>query len=327
MSKLFIYIPTYNRPEALNKQLTALIPQIALYPQNVRLMISDNNSNNYHLYKIINSFPILSNVEVRQNSGNIGGNANIALGFIFAHRNEFLWILSDNDIISNHAISFILNILDDKVDFYSFCDESETVKTVIYDWNTGWSIPMKRRIGLISATLYNMASAADVIEEAFFFHNSSFPHMAVGCAAARKKGLTQFCLVPINEIIVEEALPPKNLRIDYSFAQIGMPLLSPLFPKWEAKQFCREWLISNGITLHIKKSQFPHLYIQTRATLIHYGGMQALVLLWATNALAILVAPYLKRRSLIVEKLKLHLDPLNIRKLKLLRSFFFRKSH
>jgi GT2 family glycosyltransferase len=42
--KLFIYIPTFNRPEALNRQLDVLLPQVIVYKDKVRILVRDNNS-------------------------------------------------------------------------------------------------------------------------------------------------------------------------------------------------------------------------------------------------------------------------------------------
>jgi glycosyltransferase involved in cell wall biosynthesis len=187
LTKLFIYLPTYNRPESLRRQLCALLPQVDRFPESVRVLICDNDSSKYGLDEILHELPALKNVEVRRNGGNIGGNGNIALGFVFAQPNEFLWILSDNDIVSPGAVAYLLSVLDPAFDFYCFVNGAETERDLDHDWNSGWQKPMDWRMGLISDALYNMATVREVVEEAFYFHNSSFPHLAVACAAAKKK--------------------------------------------------------------------------------------------------------------------------------------------
>jgi len=325
MAKLFIYLPTYNRPESLRRQLTALLPQVEKFPQDVRVLISDNASNKYIQDDILRGLPTLQNVEVRRNGGNIEGNANIALGFVFARPDEFLWILSDNDILSSSAVSYLMTILDIDVDFYCFILGIDSMKEVQHDWKSGWQIPMDWRMGLISDALYNMNTVRDVVREAFFFHNSSFPHLAVACAAGRKKGVTRFRLLPRQKLNAYEA-SSKEQPTDYSVAQVGMPLLAPLFPPWEAKSFSRKWLWSYGIMFHIKKSEHPNLYIQSTATLRRYGGWPAGVLIFATGVVAFLTAPYLKRRSAIVKKLKTHISSLNLERIKRVRRFFAKNS-
>jgi glycosyltransferase involved in cell wall biosynthesis len=292
LAKLFIYLPTYNRPESLRLQLSVLIPQLQEFQQSVRILICDNDSSKYSLDEILCGFPSFQNIEVRRNGGNIGGNGNIALGFVFARPDEFLWILSDNDIVSPNALNYVLSVLDSDFDFYCFVNGAESVQDISHNWTLGWQIPMNWRMGLISDALYNMASVRDVVEEAFYYHNSSFPHLAVACAAAKKKGVTRFRLLPRQKVSADEASSEEQ-PTDYSLARVCMPLLVPLFPKWEAKSFCRKWLWSHGIMLHINKSKHPHLYIQSAATLRHYGGWLTVPLLWATSMVAFLAEPYL----------------------------------
>ena len=81
MKKLFIYIPTYNRPEAIQMQLRALAPQVAKYPSEVRVMVNDNASTKYSYDEMVKDYIQYENIHFHRNGGNIGGNANIALGF------------------------------------------------------------------------------------------------------------------------------------------------------------------------------------------------------------------------------------------------------
>ena len=321
MTKLFIYLPTYNRPESLRRQLSSLLPQVERFPQTVRVLICDNDSSKYALDDVLRGFPALQNVEVRRNGGNIGGNGNIALGFVFAQSDEFLWILSDNDIVSSNAVAYLLSVLNPDFDFYCFVSDAESEKDVQHDWSSGWQIPMNWRMGLISDALYNMASVREVVEEAFYFHNSSFPHLAVACAAARKKGVTRFRLLPRQKVGTDEASSLEQ-PTDYSLARVCMPLLVPLFPTWEARSFCRKWLWSHGIMLHLNKSRHPHLYIQSKATLRHYGGWLASLLLTGAGVVAFVAAPYLRRREAIVQKLKRRLSSTNLERAKRLRRLF-----
>lgn len=285
------------------------------------MLICDNDSSKYAVQEILVALPAQQNVEVRRNGGNIGANGNIALGFVFAKPDEFLWILSDNDIVSPNAVAYLLSVLDPVFDFYCFINEAETESDAQHDWNAGWQTPMDWRMGLISDALYNMASVSDVIEQAFYFHNSSFPHLAVACAAAKKKGVTRFRLLPRQKISAHEASSLEQ-PTDYSLARVCMPLLVPLFPSWEAKSFCRRWLWSHGVMLHLNKSRHPHLYVQSKATLRHYGGWLAALLLIGTGFIALVAAPYLSRRVAIVQKLKLHLSSKNLERAKRVRRLF-----
>jgi glycosyltransferase involved in cell wall biosynthesis len=301
--KLFVYIPTYNRPEALKRQLDVLMPQIKDRGSNVRVLINDNDSSGREVDKIVAEYRNFDNVEARKNGGNIGGNANIALGFSFARPDEFLWILSDNDTITTSAITYILSQLNKGIDFLCYNKEVEDAVDVEHHWRSGWEVPMHWRMGLISDGMYNMATVRKVVDQAFYFHNSSFPHLAVACAAARSKGSVQFRLLPRGKMIKEE-YSSKEEPTDYSLANVCMPLLVALFPAWEAKSFSRKWLLKHGIQMHIKKNMHPHLYIQSAATIRKYGGYRAVLLLWATSFAAIIAKPYIKNRATLVEMLR-----------------------
>lgn len=294
MNKLFIYIPTYNRPEALKVQLSVLVPQIVGLTSSVRLLVSDNNSTDKVCADIKEKYSGYENVEFRQNAGNIGGNANIALGFVFAQKDEFLWILGDNDIISESAIDYILGVLDASIDFYCFNFSVNKATVVDYSWRQGWQTPMDWRMGLISDALYNMSSVQDSIDEAFFYHNSSFPHLAVGCAAAKIKGNVKFMLLP-NEKINNSLFSSDEQPTDYSLANICMPLLVSLFPTNEAKSFSIKWLRRHVVGMYRNRKTHYHLYLQTRTLLKHYGGWRARLLLnvgWLVYFIDYLFRPY-----------------------------------
>jgi GT2 family glycosyltransferase len=108
MKNLFIYIPTYNRPKAIRTQLCALAPQVAKHQSRVRVLVIDNASSDYSFDEIIDDFSIYKNIKFQRNCGNIGGNGAIALGFAFAQADEFLWILSDHDIVTASALDYLL---------------------------------------------------------------------------------------------------------------------------------------------------------------------------------------------------------------------------
>ena len=302
MNKLFIYIPTYNRPDALKEQLSVLLPRIAKLPEKVRILINDNASNKFDLgfNEQYSSFP---NIQFRINSGNIGGNANIALGFIFAQPNEFLWILSDNDIVTDIAIDYLLGVLNKEIDFYCFNYEVKSPKKVEHLWEDGCKVPMNWRMGLISDALYNVDSIKSSIDAAFYFHNSSFPHLAVAFSMLKNNGKANFMLLPrdkINAGVLESNESPG----DYSLSNVCMPLLLPLLPKKEAKLFSIEWLGSNGVDYYKNKKKHYHLYIQSKVILRYYGGFRADILLWIMFLAYLIDRPVKYLRNKIVKIIK-----------------------
>ncbi|MES2535065.1 MAG: glycosyltransferase [Pseudomonadota bacterium] len=291
MKKLFVYIPTYNRPQAIRAQLKALAPQALNYPENFRILINDNSSLSANFQDLAEEYRHIKNIEFRTNSGNIGANANIALGFVFARAGEFLWILSDNDIVAEGAVTTILDAINYEVDFYCFVDSTPKCNEVDLEWKNGCQKLMDWRLGLISDGLYNVNTIKSSIEDAFYFHNSSFPHLAVAFSALKKKGTARIRLLH-RENINKDFFPSSENPTDYSLAQVCMPLLVALFERTEARTFSNMWLRRHGVDMYKNRQSHYHLYLQSRASLKYFGGWEASCLLhlkWIEYGLDMLV--------------------------------------
>lgn len=324
MSKLFIYIPTFNRPEALKEQLAALIPQVLNFPEEVRLLVSENGSDLIY-QENIDILKGHSNIEYRANLGNIEGNANIALGFVFARQNEFIWILSDNDIVSPNAIEYILSEIDFKIDFYCFNYSVKKPTIVDYNWKEGWEKPMDWRFGLISDGLYNSNSVKDSLSSAFYFHNTSFPHLVVSCATAKKLKHVKFKLLPREYINNSFHDTSKESPTDYTVAQVGFPLILPLFPPDKAKIFAKKWLIKHGIDFYMHKNKRYYLYLQSKSSLSYYGGFQAKILLIVMRLISLIGVPYIKIRQHYILIAKEKLSNQTLERLKRIRRIIWGK--
>lgn len=99
---LTIAIPTYNRPEQIQKQVRLLLPQLE---ERIILVVYDNCS----------PIPVkdlfrddeLSEFNLIRNSTNIGGDANIARCFEYC-TTPWLWTLSDDDLVKPDAVELVL---------------------------------------------------------------------------------------------------------------------------------------------------------------------------------------------------------------------------
>lgn len=315
MSKLFIYIPTFNRPEALKEQLKHLIPQVSSNAERVRLLVNDNNSNIYAIEDIAKTYAGIECVAFQKNGGNIGGNANIALGFVFAKSDEFLWILSDNDIVSVGAVNYILSTLQSEVDFYCFVDDIERPTKILHHWKHGWQQPINWRMGLISDALYNMNTVQNSIDDAFYFHNSSFPHLAVACSAAKKKGIMNFTLLPRTKI-TSVMHRSDECPTDYSLAQVCMPFLAALFPRREARRFVSNWLKQQWWGMHQNRRVRYDLYLQSKSVIAYYGGWLVRVALHISFVMYVVFYPLFSLKKKAIEIAKRKLSPKTLVKLK-----------
>jgi glycosyltransferase involved in cell wall biosynthesis len=101
---LSIGIPTYNRKNQLRNQLQKLVNQDLTNIEEI--IIVDNNSD-YDVSEVINDF---SNTKLRliQQPINIRMGTNMAFPFLLC-KNEWLWLLSDDDEVTENAIENILS--------------------------------------------------------------------------------------------------------------------------------------------------------------------------------------------------------------------------
>ncbi len=274
--RLFVYIPTYNRPESLRRQLTAITSQRAGWPGGVRILVSDNASpltSTEDLASISSEFDVV----VRRNGSNIGANANIAMGFVFARDDEFMWILSDNDTVAPGAVEFIVkNGLDESSDAITFSTQVGSSMDFVHKWESAWD--GAGEIGLISNVVYRCSVFLPYAAQAFFYHNTSFPHLAVILSALRERGALHYRVLPSEELFMPE-VPHGEQAGDYSLSLSGMPQLLPLLPAPQAHKFARTWLSRHGSDFFRYRHAHPSTHASTRACLKSFGGIRARLLL------------------------------------------------
>jgi FkbM family methyltransferase len=112
MKKLCIAIPTYNRAEQLNRclsDLRGLISQ-SIYKDQIEVLVSDNGSDD-GTQRILSSQKIQFEIDaikiiILKNDENLGFDKNLLLCFEEAE-SEYIWFLSDDDLIRVDAINFI----------------------------------------------------------------------------------------------------------------------------------------------------------------------------------------------------------------------------
>lgn len=301
MIKLFIYIPTYNRPKAIRKQLELLYPQIIKHQKHVRVLINDNGTpegKNNNLLVDLNA----PNIELRNNPGNIGICANIALGFVFAKEDEHLWILSDNDIINPEALDYLFSELDEvntyfvvpfKVHNENFYPVNyETDKIITYKWDDNlWHCSCSDKnfmwfgIGIdniiaISHGIYSVKQIKHSLSESFKYHNTILPHTAVILGSIKQNSEVTFKL--FNKCIFDSYVTSNENLTDYTFLASAKPQLINLLPKLNAKKYALRWIKSSSDALYFTQFYNKEEYINTilsRKLLIKKGGLQAYLLL------------------------------------------------
>jgi glycosyltransferase involved in cell wall biosynthesis len=124
---LTIAIPTYNRAQYLNIQLSNLIKQVNSY-SDIEILVSDNCSNdvtesvveNYN-YSFINYYKQIENIGLDGNVLSCYENA----------KGKYIWYLSDDDVVFEDSVQRVYDFIS-KHEFsvlaFSFCDIKNRIK-------------------------------------------------------------------------------------------------------------------------------------------------------------------------------------------------------
>jgi glycosyltransferase involved in cell wall biosynthesis len=103
---LSICIPTYNRPVQLKNCINSLALQIN---KNFEVCISDNSSN-YDIKKLIEPFKKKLKIQLNINRKNLGFAQNVIQATSMA-KNEFIWLLGDDDLLIKTAVDNLTKII------------------------------------------------------------------------------------------------------------------------------------------------------------------------------------------------------------------------
>ncbi len=105
-----ICIPTYNRKSYLIKTLEKLINLINLSNHQIEICVSDNNSNDMTYQALIGYQNKWNFIKINRNFTNLGFDHNL-LSAINLSTSQYVWFLSDDDIILDNTINNIVLIL------------------------------------------------------------------------------------------------------------------------------------------------------------------------------------------------------------------------
>jgi glycosyltransferase involved in cell wall biosynthesis len=271
MAKLLIYIPTFNRPEQLRNQLRSLHPQIEENSRQVRVIVADNNSTDERVKAVIEEFKSFVGIEFTSRTSNIDGNANILLGFIEAKQDEYLWLLADDTNVTTNAVSNLLSTLNKtSVDLLALYTEEQRLLPESLQWNieTFKSILDEFRWGLISSAIYNMGYFSNSIKYAFFFHNSSFPHLGVLFSEFKRKQIIKVAWLPERDVHKGNST---ELPSDYSLSLSGFPHLFTLFDLAERRDLLLSWVRRYGVGFLEEAGKHEVSSLATRAMIQRSG--------------------------------------------------------
>jgi hypothetical protein len=219
MIKLCIYIPTYGRPDDLSNRLNELSSQCKTL--NVKdiifyIVVSVNHDYKYNLDLIRTQCDKLIFREL-----NIGADLNINYGFYEALQSssDYLWIIGDDEPISNTAIARITDSLlsNTEVDLLvgskNFIGTTNNPKSLLK-----LNDKLGRTLSFISSTIYKVQFRLNDVEKAGQFSFTCYSHLAMLHLLISRNELKTVLSIDIQELCdyhYKVLVDPLKPRSDY----------------------------------------------------------------------------------------------------------------
>lgn len=251
---LTIAIPTYNRNDILAENLKLLLPQLTT---DCKLLIIDNHSDTPVGETVA---PLISSLfkgkfEIVRNRANIGGNANI-LRCIEYCDSDYLWILSDDDPVLEHAVATVFDYISaaEPYDFVNFSiiekardgQRKQSIQTR-GEHEFVRNIDSYGRVLLISSSIYRVTDQLkSQLSIANLYQYSCAPHLLALILSLNPNSVCLFSHEPIIHHCSNESTP-RTLQGDPVAWALGMPIVLDAPLKKEIKDELHEKLV-NWIT-------------------------------------------------------------------------------
>lgn len=196
---LSIVIPTYNRPEKIQKQVRLLIPQLT---GECSLIVIDNHSNTP--VESLFSDSEKKHFEIITNTRNIGGDGNLVKCFDVCN-GKWLWTLSDDDPVKSDSVSTILSDIhkvSDNTVFINYDKKNSYEAVGIEEMNKHWQNNYWSLFWM-SACLYNVELLSDTLYTCFFAVSTMQPGIVLLASSLLKH--PEYKVVVNNHQIIEDS--------------------------------------------------------------------------------------------------------------------------
>jgi glycosyltransferase involved in cell wall biosynthesis len=231
--KLTIAIPTYNRNEILLQNLALLLPQLT---EQCELLIIDNCSIvpvEATVDKVLQQFPNLRKRLLR-NRINIGASANVLRCFELCET-EWLWVLGDDDAVTDNAVATILRYVGEFQDccFLNFLTPIHRRQKRILTRGIDDFIDHIDHFGNILSVSASVFRVKDLLQQLRFGYHYAYSfaaHFAILLASLDQEGI---CLLADEQLLSQLAVGGQKDRWSYVDAGLGIFTLLqlPLKPR------------------------------------------------------------------------------------------------
>jgi hypothetical protein len=235
--------------------LNSLTNQISKYEDRIRVIVNDNNSDDGVNDNLKNEYFNWESLIYQKNESNIGGNANMLLGFIFAKPDEYLWILGDDDYLEEQALDYIFSAAHDNSDILVLSNSGKMGKSdysfikSYKDWMSFW----------VSTNIFNLKCFREHVYSSFYYHNTSYPHIAIQWLAHSKSHLST-SLIPLDKVLGRTISNENGTAENYSLAWTGALALTEILDKKNAVLFIKYWLRNYWLHYFENKKEMKFSY-------------------------------------------------------------------
>ena len=239
--KLVVYIPTYNRAAEVTKQLKML--HLYSGADILKVVVHDNCSTQPEYYNIP-KFCRDGNFIYKRNVDNIGANPNILAGFTYCDLGDYLWILSDDDLLKPDAVNNVFNLLHRyKGTDLLYLTHSNLQKEFFDTFNQPQLLAhLNDGLGLISQVIYRSGFVIPYIRSGYDNLLSCFPHLAILFESVKNREKIKVCRISKADFFLPGNQPPAESRgYLYLLSFYGFTLLAENLSEKLRRNFLWGW--------------------------------------------------------------------------------------
>lgn len=242
----------------------------------MRLVVSDNSSSDGSLLVAQDLLAPYENARSQRTPLNVGANANALLGFSNSEEADYVWVLSDDTIVSPSAVETVLRQIDSSPDLISVRMNDLLPKHTAFDIRIDGIIGVFESTswGQFGSLIYSRKFIGPSLEAGFGFHDSSFPHLAILFDACWKNANVR--VVEVEGSSIFSSSNEENLSGGvYSLSLSGRSTLLHFANPQERPSLARRWAKENCLGIAAFEEIHPLAAGASKSALVKYGGFRA----------------------------------------------------
>jgi hypothetical protein len=212
--------------------------------EQIYIIVSDNHSTQEEYLNVERFCNSLSNFRYHKNCSNLSANPNILNGFLYCNLAEYLWILSDDDLLKKDAVEKVIDTLTQYNPDLLYIVQNPG-QAHLLQVNQEWlTTHIKDGMGLISLVIYRTSYIQESIRVGYENLLSCFPHMAI-LFESTKGRTAQLCRLSRDEVFHPHNPLPVANSIWYKYSFFGFTHLVNNLENELQRPFINSWWHKN----------------------------------------------------------------------------------